>query len=974
MGNKHSRKLTDSPIEWQNEIQTLQGHCAVMSTVSLTTSTFRASSEKLSDNASSSSSTTTTTKKQQKQLLKNFTRSYSLTSSSCTNSEDNAAFKLCSADRRFSFDDILDEKEEDFKPERTSSLSELLNSSEGDIRVEHKSRDFVRQSSRTSSTETMSSGENKRSIFSKKKVMHDISSSLSSLSKEMTISSKASCTKSSQSAQNLHQAAVNETKGKTCQTSMVLQRSKQTSPCKMSPNRPPQAPKIQPNHVQEDLDLLLKGVESPELALAMGRIIARMDALGDDLKANTSARGAFTDDVFCEITENKMDNRRSELMTLAAMNDLIRKAWAVSTIGYDLGSSLCKSLLNKGVLDILLKNFNSDDSTIQFESARLLEQSLTTENRLYVVKHGLATVVKVACECSKSPCVEKSRIGTGILEHLFKNSEETCHEVIRLGGLSAILYECRNCDVETLRHCAAALANLSLHGGPENQEAMIQHKASEWLFPLAFHSDDNIKYYACLAIAALVANKEIEAAVLRSGTLDLVEPFVTGHSPEEFAQSTVAHVHGQSKNWLLKLVPVLYSKREEARSLAAFHFAMEAGIKKRQGNTNVFHDIGVVNALKKVASSPNAIASKYAAQALQLIGEQVPHKLSQQVPLWTVEDVVEWVKQIGFSRFSQEFLNSKVDGDLLLQLSEKSLSEDIGIANGILRKRFQRELNQLKRLADYSSCDTSGLSSFLQGLGPEFCQYTYQMLLSGVHVKDLRELTPEQLETECGISNSIHRMRIMHMVKGMHSSRNGVEYEEGPNPKSLDVFISYRRSSGSQLASLLKVHLQLRGFSVFIDVERLEAGKFDNNLLNSVRQARHFILVLTANSLDRCINDTDCKDWVHKEIVEALKSQCNIIPILDNFQWPEVESLPEDMRAIPYFNGVRWIHDYQDACVDKLERFMRGELNVRVDGPIGRHLGMGGSATPGTPGSVARPFPHNSYHRSNSNESDSNSR
>ncbi|GFT04355.1 NAD(+) hydrolase sarm1 [Nephila pilipes] len=868
------------------------------------------------------------------------------------------------------------QKEEDFKPERTSSLSELLNSSEGDIRVEHKSRDFIRQSSRTSSTETMSSGENKKCIFSKKKVMHDISSSLSSLSKEMTISSKGSCTKSSQSAQNLHQAAVNETKGKTSQLSLIFQRSKQSSPqgspSKMSPCRPPQVPKPQPDPIQDDLELLLKGVESPELELAMGRIIARMDALGDELKANTSARGAFTDDVFCEIT--KMDGRRYELTTLNAMNDLIRKAWAVSTIGYDLGSSLCKSLLNKGVLDILLKNFNSDDSTIQFESARLLEQALTTENRVYVVKHGLSTVVRVACECSKSPCVEKSRIGMGILEHLFKNSEETCHEVIRLGGLSAILYECRNSDVETLRHCAAALANLSLHGGPENQEAMIQHKASEWLFPLAFHSDDNIKYYACLAIAALVANKEIEAAVLRSGTLDLVEPFVTSHSPDEFAQSTVAHVHGQSKNWLLKLVPVLYSKREEARSLAAFHFAMEAGIKKRQGNTNVFHDIGVVNALKKVASSPNAIASKYAAQALQLIGEQVPHKLSQQVPLWTVEDVVEWVKQIGFSRYSQEFLNSKVDGDLLLQLDEKSLADDIGIANGILRKRFRRELNQLKRLADYSSCDTSNLSSFLQNLGPEFCQYTYQMLLSGVSVKDLKDLSSEQLESECGIENSIHRMRIMHMVKGMNCSRNGADFEEGPNSKSLDVFISYRRSSGSQLASLLKVHLQLRGFSVFIDVERLEAGKFDNNLLNSVRQARHFILVLTANALDRCINDTDCKDWVHREIVEALKSQCNIIPILDNFQWPEPESLPEDMRALPYFNGVRWIHDYQDACVDKLERFMRGELNVRADGPIGRQLGMGGSATPGTPGSIPRCLPLHNYHRSNSNDSDSNSR
>lgn len=82
--------------------------------------------------------------------------------------------------------------------------------------------------------------------------------------------------------------------------------------------------------------------------------------------------------------------------------------------------------------------------------------------------------------------------------------------------------------------------------------------------------------------------------------------------------------------------------------------------------------------------------------------------------------------------------------------------------------------------------------------------------------------------------------------------------------KNLDVFVSYRRSNGSQLASLLKVHLQLRGFTVFIDVERLEAGKFDNNLLQSIRQAKHFLLVLTPNALDRCKKDTDRKDWVHR--------------------------------------------------------------------------------------------------------------
>jgi len=82
--------------------------------------------------------------------------------------------------------------------------------------------------------------------------------------------------------------------------------------------------------------------------------------------------------------------------------------------------------------------------------------------------------------------------------------------------------------------------------------------------------------------------------------------------------------------------------------------------------------------------------------------------------------------------------------------------------------------------------------------------------------------------------------------------------------KPLDVFISYRRSNGSQLASLLKVHLALRGFSVFIDVERLEAGKFDNNLLQSITQAKHFVLVLTPDALDRCIGDHECKDWIHR--------------------------------------------------------------------------------------------------------------
>ena len=51
---------------------------------------------------------------------------------------------------------------------------------------------------------------------------------------------------------------------------------------------------------------------------------------------------------------------------------------------------------------------------------------------------------------------------------------------------------------------------------------------------------------------------------------------------------------------------------------------------------------------------------------------------------------------------------------------------------------------------------------------------------------------------------------------------------------------------------------------MFIDVEKLEAGKFEDKLIQSVQRARNFILVLSANALDKCMGDTGMKDWVHK--------------------------------------------------------------------------------------------------------------
>lgn len=108
------------------------------------------------------------------------------------------------------------------------------------------------------------------------------------------------------------------------------------------------------------------------------------------------------------------------------------------------------------------------------------------------------------------------------------------------------------------------------------------------LFLVPIYKTANIyRYYACLAICALVSNKEIEAAVIKSGTLSLVEPFLLAHKPSDFADSDYRHNQGRPREWLEKLLPMLSAKRREPRSMAAFHFAMEAGIKKDQDQLEV---------------------------------------------------------------------------------------------------------------------------------------------------------------------------------------------------------------------------------------------------------------------------------------------------------------------------------------------------------------------------------------------------
>lgn len=100
-----------------------------------------------------------------------------------------------------------------------------------------------------------------------------------------------------------------------------------------------------------------------------------------------------------------------------------------------------------------------------------------------------------------------------------------------------------------------------------------------------------------------------------------------------------------------------------------------------------------------------------------------------------------------------------------------------------------------------------------------------------------------------------------------------------------DIFISYRRENGEDTAKHLRDILVAKGYSVFFDTDSLQSGDFNRALLDVIENCKDFIIILSPNALDRCVNE---KDWVRQELACALRNGKNIIPVFHrNFHFPE---------------------------------------------------------------------------------------
>ena len=72
------------------------------------------------------------------------------------------------------------------------------------------------------------------------------------------------------------------------------------------------------------------------------------------------------------------------------------------------------------------------------------------------------------------------------------------------------------------------------------------------------------------------------------------------------------------------------------------------------------------------------------------------------------------------------------------------------------------------------------------------------------------------------------------------------------NGKNFDVFISYRRSDGTDKARILDLAFSIDDCRTFLDFKSLGTGAFDKRLEDAVLDAPIFVMVLTPDYFARC--------------------------------------------------------------------------------------------------------------------------
>ena len=143
--------------------------------------------------------------------------------------------------------------------------------------------------------------------------------------------------------------------------------------------------------------------------------------------------------------------------------------------------------------------------------------------------------------------------------------------------------------------------------------------------------------------------------------------------------------------------------------------------------------------------------------------------------------------------------------------------------------------------------------------------------------------------------------------------------------RKYDVFVSYRKVNGFAIGNDIYKTLTGKKINTFFDTHELDNGPFPKQIEEAIKDSWYFVLVLSPNALDRCVNPGD---WVREEIRLAWENDLTIIPVLlPDFDMDAVEKneeLPDYVKDVLKQQAVSMRDpEYYEEALVKLRKRVR---------------------------------------------------
>ena len=253
---------------------------------------------------------------------------------------------------------------------------------------------------------------------------------------------------------------------------------------------------------------------------------------------------------------------------------------------------------------------------------------------------------------------------------------------------------------------------------------------------------------------------------------------------------------------------------------------------------------------------------------------------------WDQWDVATWLRNRHFENLCEKFVNEEITGHRLLLLSEQDLRSLV--SQGIARKRLWRDLRNLMERMDYSDSEAEQTAASLERSSADLVVYTHRLVTAGLSTQNIHSIHNIPLRlSQAGVHSSLHVFKINEVF----------EREKVKLRSQVPVHITYD-SKSQTFGSLVNIYLRLRGFPT---TERQESP-------DTVHHANCLIVVLMDSHID---------PKVESDIEFALNNGKRVLLVVgERLPLEEVDLNLEELEV------VRWIHDYQKAGIDRIEKLI----------------------------------------------------